>query len=323
MAYKTPKIDQLLEAGVHFGHQVRRWHPKMEPYIFSVKKNVHIIDLEQTEELLKKACDFLFETAKNGGQIIFVGTKKQAREIIQIEAKRCGALYVTERWIGGTLTNFRVIKKNIDKLLSLKSKRISGELDKYTKKERLLIDREIEKLEKYIGGIVSLKGNPSAVFVVDPRRERTAVNESKSCGVPVVSLIDTNSDPSKVDYVIPGNDDAIKSVALILKTISDAILDGYKEYEKVLVAGNVKEEEAKKEQPEETKADAEVNDSVPALDVPVIVTASEAPEIAEELIKEPVLDETKPDKIKEIKEEVGEPRDKSKTKAKKAKKEEK
>src|SRR3989338_2368458 len=179
MAYKTPKIDQLLEAGVHFGHQVRRWHPKMEPYIFSVKKNVHIIDLEQTEELLKKACDFLFETAKNGGQIIFVGTKKQAREIIQIEAKRCGALYVTERWIGGTLTNFRVIKKNIDKLISLMKRRGEGELDKYTKKERLMIDREIEKLQRNIGGIIALRGTPGAVFVVDARRERTAIREAQ------------------------------------------------------------------------------------------------------------------------------------------------
>src|SRR3989344_48259 len=216
----------------------------------------------------------------------------------------------------------RTIKKNIDKLLSLKSKRISGELDKYTKKERLLIDREIEKLEKYIGGIVSLKGNPSAVFVVDPRRERTAVNESKSCGVPVVSLIDTNSDPSKVDYVIPGNDDAIKSVALILKSVSDAVLEGYKEYEKALTAGKVKEAEAKTEQTDKSQIDKMDNPAAVA-EEPVVVTVSEAPEKAEELIKEPVIEETKTEKIKEIKEEVGEPRDKSKTKAKKAKKEEK
>ena len=294
----------------------------MEPYIFTVKKNVHIIDLEQTEELLKKACDFLYETAKTGGQIIFVGTKKQAREIIENEAKRCGALYVTERWLGGTLTNYRVIKKNIDKLLSLKSKRMSGELEKYTKKERLLIDREIEKLEKYIGGIVALKGNPAAVFTVDPRREKTAVNEAKMNKVPVVSLIDTNSDPSKVDYVIPGNDDAIKSVALILKSVSDAILEGYKEYEKVLAAGKVKEVEAKKEQVDESQID-KMDNPVALVEEPVVVTVSEAPEKAEELIKEPVIEETKTEKIKEIKEEVGEPRDKSKTKAKKAKKEEK
>jgi len=282
----------------------------MEPYIYTVKKNIHIIDLEQTEDLLKKACDFLYEVAKNGGQIIFVGTKKQAREIIENEAKRCGALYVTERWLGGTLTNFRIIKKNIDKLLGLKSKRVAGELDKYTKKERLLIDREIEKLEKYIGGIVALKGNPSAVFVVDPRREKTAVNESRSCKVPVISLIDTNSDPSKVNYVIPGNDDAIKSVALILKSVSDAILDGYKDYEKALTAGKVKEQE------EREKLEKESVD-------PVVVTSSEAPEIVEELIKEPVIEETKPVKIKKITEEVTDARDKSKTKAKKTKKEEK
>ncbi len=228
--YKLPKVEQLLEAGVHFGHQVRRWNPKMEPYIYSSRNNTHIIDLEQTEKGLKEAADFLYEVAKKGGQIILVGTKKQAREIITLEAKRAGALYVAERWLGGTLTNYKVIRKNADKLLSFLRRRDSGDLASYTKKERLLIDREIEKLEKYYGGIVTLRGMPQAVFVVDIKREKTAVSESLTAGVPIVGLVDTNSDPTGIGYVIPGNDDAIKSIAFIVKVIADAIEAGYKDY---------------------------------------------------------------------------------------------
>lgn len=234
---KTPKIEELLAAGVHFGHQVRRWYPKMEKYIYTVKKNIHIIDLEQTEANLKDAAEFLYDTAKNGGQVILVGTKKQARDIIEIEAKRSGALFVTERWIGGTVTNFKVIKKNIDKLLSLIKRKEAGELEKYTKKERLLMDREIEKLQRYVGGIASLKGVPSAVVVIDTKREKTAIREANSFKVPVVALVDTNSDPSGVKYVIPGNDDAIKSIALILQTLGNAIEEGYKEFERVKKEG--------------------------------------------------------------------------------------
>ena len=229
--YKLPKIEELLEAGVHYGHQIRRWNPKMEPYIYSVKKNVHIIDLEKTEELLKEACEYLYTCAKEGKQIVFVGTKKQARETVKIEAKRCGAHYVTERWIGGTITNFKVIKKNIDKLINLIRQKETGELEKYTKKERLLIDREIEKLQRNIGGIVNLKATPDVLFVVDAKREKTAIREAKSAGVPVVALIDTNCDPSNIKYVIPGNDDAIKSVALVLKVVADALEHGYKDFD--------------------------------------------------------------------------------------------
>jgi len=228
--YKLPKVEQLLEAGVHFGHQVRRWNPKMEPYIYSSRNNTHIIDLEQTEKGLKEAADFLYEVAKKGGQIILVGTKKQAREIITLEAKRAGALYVAERWLGGTLTNYKVIRKNADKLLSFLRRRDNGDLASYTKKERLLIDREIEKLEKYYGGIVTLRGMPQAVFVVDIKREKTAVSESLTAGVPIVGLVDTNSDPTGIGHVIPGNDDAIKSIAFIVKVIADAIEAGYKDF---------------------------------------------------------------------------------------------
>lgn len=272
---KLPKIEQLLDAGVHFGHQTKRWHPKMEPYIFGVRKNIHIIDLEQTEKLLKEATDFLYETAKKGEQIIFVGTKKQAREVIELEAKRCGAMHVTERWIGGTMTNYKVIKKNIDKLVTFMKRREEGDLEKYTKKERLLIDREIVKLLRNIGGIIPLKASPKALVVVDARREKTAIAEAKRAGVPVVALIDTNSDPSLVNYVIPGNDDAIKSIALILKTISEAIEEGYKDFEKDMVA-----------------AKAEVAPVVtpvvdPAKESAVKISVTEAPRVADQ----PVIDD--------------------------------
>lgn len=290
--YKLPKIEELLDAGVHFGHQVRRWHPKMEPYIFTVKKNIHIIDLEQTEEMLKKACAYLYETAKNGGQIIFVGTKKQARDIVEIEAKRSGALYVTERWIGGTITNYRVIKKNIDKLLTLVKRRETGDLDKYTKKERLLIDREIDKLQKYVGGITALRGAPAALFIIDPRREKTAIREANRYGVSVGALIDTNSDPTGVSCLVPGNDDAIKSVALILKTISDAVLEGYREFEK----GKTSSQEEQKEVIEQTEEPSAI-----------LVTESESPKVTEEIAEklEKEVDEVvvaeKPKEIEVIK----------------------
>jgi len=228
--YKIPTTEELMSAGVHFGHQVRRWNPKMEPYIFTVKKNIHIIDLTQTEELLKVAANVLYETAKTGGQIVFVGTKRQVRELLELEAKRCGALYVTERWLGGTITNYSVIKKNIDKLVDLSKKRASGELQKYTKKERLLIDRQIAKLQKSVGGLVGLRGTPAALFVVDARREKTAINEAFKHKVPIVAFTDTDSDPTRVSHVIPCNDDAMKSLVLLLKPIADAVECGYKEF---------------------------------------------------------------------------------------------
>jgi len=225
--HKIPSEKELLEAGVHFGHQMRRWNPKMEKYIFAQRKGIHIIDLEMTKNALKQTCEYLHEVASNGGQIIFVGTKKQARDIIELEAKRCGALYVTERWLGGTITNYHIIKKNLEKLTNLRRQRDEGELLKYTKRERLEFDRIIEKLEKSVGGIVTLKGKPAVVFVIDARRERTAIREANRYGVKVCALVDTNSDPEGIDMLIPGNDDAIRSVALIVKTIADAVEDGY------------------------------------------------------------------------------------------------
>ena len=266
--YKTPTIEQLLDAGVHFGHQVKRWHPNMEPYIYTVKRNIHIIDLEQTERLLKEACEFLYETAKKGGKIVFIGTKKQARDIVGIEAKRAGAMYIMERWLGGIITNLAVIKKNnIDKLLELKRKKEKGELAKYTKKERLLIDREIERLERFVGGITMMTAAPDVLFAVDAKREKTAIREAKKAKIPVVALLDTNSDPTEIDYVIPGNDDAIKSIAIIVKAIADAVEQGYADY-------------AKSTKEKEIAAQAEAEKSLDA----VTVTSSEAPAKTEDLL---------------------------------------
>ncbi len=282
--YTVPTTKELLDAGVHFGHQTRRWYPSMEQYIYAVKKNIHIIDLEQTEKLLKNACEFLYDTAAKGGKIIFVGTKRQAREIIEIEAKRCGAFYVSERWLGGTITNFDIIKKNMDKLVDLMRKREAGELDHYTKKERLLIDREIAKLQKAVGGVVGLKKVPDALFIVDAKRERTAVREAGIAKVKIVSLVDTNTDPRGIDYIIPGNDDAIKSIALILKTVADAVEEGYKEY--------AKKGEAKADNQVVEKKTKKVQDEAKVAEQ-VTVTYSESPVVADEILKEktPELEE--------------------------------
>lgn len=235
--YKLPKIEELFEAGVHFGHQVRRWNPQMEKYIFGAKSGIHIVDLEKTLEGLEATAEFLYEVASKGGQVIFVGTKRQAADIVEIEAKRSGALFVRERWLGGTITNFRIIKKNINKLSDYLRKREDGTFDKYTKKERLLLDREIDKLQASVGGISALQGKPAAVFVIDIRREKTAAREANKYGIPVAALIDTNSSPEGVRYVIPGNDDAMRSIALIVKVLADAVEEGYKEFGKQVEAG--------------------------------------------------------------------------------------
>ncbi len=238
--YTFPTVQELLEAGVHFGHSVNKWNPKMEPYIYAAKQGVHILDLDQTAKLLKEAGEYLFDVASKGGQIIFVCTKKQVAQIAKDQALRCGAMCMNERWIGGTITNFKVIKKSVDKLVNLKKKRDNHELDMYTKKERLLIDREISRLERFFGGVVGLKGEPQAVVVVDARRERTAINECRIFDVPVVALIDTNSDPTGILKLIPGNDDAAKSVSKVLGVLADCIEMGYREFEKTRIIEKAK-----------------------------------------------------------------------------------
>jgi len=297
--YKLPKIQEMLDAGVHFGHQARRWNPKMEKYIYTVSKNVHIIDLEQTEKMLEKACDFLFEQASLGKSIVFVGTKRQSKETVELEAKRCGAMYVNERWVGGTITNFETIKKNLDKLLDMIKGKEEGRFDIYTKRERLTIDREIEKLQIAYGGIINLKRSPEVVFVIDPKREKTAVREARIAKVPVVGVVDTNADPTEIDYPIPANDDAIKSVALVVKAIASAVEEGYKEWGKTKKEKEEKEEELKKEKEKELEVKIEVKPEE-AIAVEEKLVAEVVKEEQEKAIKEEApVEEIKEEEVKE------------------------
>jgi small subunit ribosomal protein S2 len=223
-----PKLEEMLEAGLHFGHRTSYWHPKMEPYIFDARNNVHVIDLETTQTMLKDALDYVKRVASRGGKVLFVGTKSQAKPIIKKQAEECGMPYVTERWLGGTFTNFSQIKKSIDRLKKLKKQRDKGELRKYTKKERLLILREIEDMEEKIGGIQDLTSLPDAVFVADVRQERTAVEEAIHTGLKVVAVCDTNANPKGVDYIIPANDDAVKSIEMVTELVAEAVKEGRK-----------------------------------------------------------------------------------------------
>lgn len=223
---KEITLEGLLEVGCHFGHQAKRWHPKMEPYIYTVRNGVHIFDLAKTKKGLEKAATFAKATAAKGDKIVFIGTKRQTDGIIKEEAIRCDMPYVSQRWLGGTITNWNQIKKSIDKLIEMKEKKEKGEYEKYTKKENILINREISRLEKFFGGLVGLEELPTAIFVVDCKKEEAAVKEAKMKGVKVIGIVDSNTDPSLVDYVIPANDDAVKSIKLIVSSIADAIIDG-------------------------------------------------------------------------------------------------
>lgn len=224
-------LEELLEAGCHFGHQARRWHPKMRRYIWAERDGVHILDLEKTQKLLSEACELVSHLAAEGKTVVFLGTKRQASLVIEEEAKRAGMPYVSRRWLGGTFTNWKQLKRSIDRMKDLESKRESGDLDKYTKKERVIIDREIERLERTVGGLRGLAGLPDALFVIDVKREEAAVNEARILGVPVIAIVDTNCDPSSTNIVIPANDDAIHSIQLITKNIADAVLKGKKKFE--------------------------------------------------------------------------------------------
>ena len=219
-------MKQLLEAGVHFGHQTRRWNPKMAPYIFTERNGIYIIDLQKTVRKLEDAYMFVRELAENGETLLFVGTKKQAGDSVKEEAARAGAHYVNARWLGGMLTNFGTIRTRIDRLSQLHQMEEDGTFDRLTKKEASKLHLEIEKLEKFLGGIKTMGKLPGALFVVDPRKERIAVAEAKKLGVPVVAIVDTNCDPDDIDYVIPGNDDAIRAVKLISQVMANAIIEG-------------------------------------------------------------------------------------------------
>ncbi len=219
-------MKQLLEAGVHFGHQTRRWNPKMAPYIYTERNGIYIIDLQKTVKKLEEAYNFVREISANGGYVLFVGTKKQAQDAIREEAARCGGYYVNARWLGGMLTNFRTMRTRIDRLAQLKKMEEDGTFAMLPKKEVIKHQGEIEKLEKYLGGVKEMKKLPAAMFIVDPRKERNAIAEAQKLGIPVVAIVDTNCDPDEIDYVIPGNDDAIRAIRLIAATMANAAIEG-------------------------------------------------------------------------------------------------
>ncbi|MBF2046341.1 MAG: 30S ribosomal protein S2 [Leptolyngbya sp. IPPAS B-1204] len=257
-------LAQLLESGVHFGHQTRRWNPKMAPYIYTARNGVHIIDLVQTAQLMEEAYAYLRNASEQGKRVLFVGTKRQAAGIIAQEAQRCGSFYVNQRWLGGMLTNWATIKTRVDRLKELERRQETGALDLLPKKEAAMLRRELEKLQKYLGGIRGMRKVPDIVIIVDQRREYNAVQECQKLNIPIVSLLDTNCDPDTVDIPIPANDDAIRSIKLIVGRLADAIYEGrhgqldaeddYEEYEEVA------EEEFEYDESEFTEDDEETEE---------------------------------------------------------------
>lgn len=219
-------MKQLLEAGVHFGHQTRRWNPKMAEYIFTERNGIYIIDLQKTVRKLEEAYNFIRDLTEQGKSVLFVGTKKQAQESVKEEAIRCGAYYVNARWLGGMLTNFTTIRRRVNRLKQLREMQENGTFDLLPKKEVIKLNLEIEKLEKFLGGIKDMKDLPGALFIVDPRKEKIAVAEAKKLGIPIIAIVDTNCDPDEVDYVIPGNDDAIRAVKLLAGVMANGVIEG-------------------------------------------------------------------------------------------------
>lgn len=276
----TELIKQLLEAGVHFGHKTSRWNPKMKKFIFGERSSIYIIDLEKTEECINKARDFLSQIAVKGETVLFVGTKKQAQEIVQREALRCGMYYVTERWPGGLLTNFSTIKKRIARLNEIEKMQQDGTFEKFTKKEVAGLRNEMAKLKKNFAGIVQMQRLPKALFVVDTKKEDTAIKEARRLSIPVVALIDTNSDPSTIAYPIPGNDDASKSINVVTTLIADTIIEGRKKFLSYLSEAGVS---SKGEKEEEAPA------VLPGEDTKI----KEIEEVVEEAVKEKTAPETK------------------------------
>ena len=240
-------MKQLLEAGVHFGHQTRRWNPKMAEYIYMERNGIYIIDLQKTVKKLEEAYAFVRSVAENGQSILFVGTKKQAQDAVKEEASRVGMYYVNARWLGGMLTNFKTMRTRIDRLAQLKKMQEDGTFDMLPKKEVIRLLHEMEKLEKYLGGVKEMKKLPGAMFVVDPRKEHNAISEARKLGIPIVAIVDTNCDPDEVDYVIPGNDDAIRAIRLISAAMANAVLEGRQGQDaeaEVEAAAKAKEESA-------------------------------------------------------------------------------
>jgi len=261
-------MKALLEAGVHFGHQTRRWNPKMKPYIFGARNGIHIIDLQKTVSLFNTVYNFVARIVSEGYSVIFIGTKKQAHDSIVEESERCGMFYVVNRWLGGTLTNFQTIKISIGRLKELEKMKSDGSINRYTKKEALKLEKELVKLEKTLGGIKDMDELPGAIFVVDPKKESIAVKEGRKLGIPVVAIADTNCDPDDLDYIIPGNDDAIRAVRLICSKIADACIEGH----------NLAEEKLRAEEELIQEPEAEIAPSEEGAEGPEVVFVSKKEE---------------------------------------------
>ena len=251
------ELAHLIEAGAHFGHLTRRWNPKMKPYIFMEKNGIHIIDLKKSLGLLNQAYQEMVETVSQGSTILFVGTKKQAKGVIESEAKRCGMNWVSERWLGGMLTNFATIRKSVKRLQNIEKQETDGTFEKITKKERLFLTRERDKLKKILEGVETMSRLPGAVFVVDIKKEDIAVKEARRLKIPVFAMVDTNCDPDDIDYMIPANDDAVKTIELVVKNMADAVIEGQAKFKEKKAEEAAERERVKKEQQEETEQDEE------------------------------------------------------------------
>ena len=236
-------IRELLEAGVHFGHQTKRWNPKMRPYIFGSRNGIHIIDLQQTADLFRRAYNYVVEAVARGGHVVFVGTKRQAQEIVIEESTRAGMFYVTNRWLGGTLTNFRTIKGALERMRQIERMGEDGTFERMAKKEILQMTRELERLENHVGGIKNMNGLPAVIYVVDPKKEEIAVSEAGKLDIPIVGLTDTNCDPDPIDFVIPGNDDAMRSVRIVTQKIADACLEGQRRRRELMTSGGSRQQQ--------------------------------------------------------------------------------
>ena len=282
----TELIKQFLEAGLHFGHQTKRWNPKMAKFIYGERNGTYIIDLQKTAERLKEVKEFLKDITSKGECVLFVGTKRQAQDIIKEEAERCGMFYVNHRWLGGMLTNFGTIRKSVSHLKELEEVRNKGLFDKLSKKEISSFNRELERLNRNLSGVVKMEKLPSVIFIIDPHKENIAVCEANKLNIPIVALADTNSDPDQLDYPIPGNDDAIKSIKFITKAITDSIIEGRQEYLQVQEQKRAKEEKA--EQEEKIKQSAKGSQEIEAKDEHEDIEKSE----------EKVLNKDTPEKIR-------------------------
>ncbi|KAF0215692.1 MAG: small subunit ribosomal protein [Geobacteraceae bacterium] len=251
-------MKELLEAGVHFGHQTKRWNPKMKPYIFGARNGIYIIDLQKTVRLFKNAYNYVVDAARAGETVLFVGTKKQAQDSVAEEAQRCGMFHVNQRWLGGMLTNFSTVKQSIDRLKRLDHMVADGSIEAYTKKEALQLEKERQKLEKTLGGIKGMSRLPGVMFVIDPKNEEIAVKEANKLGIPVVAIVDTNCDPDNINYVIPGNDDAIRAIRLLTSKVADAVIEGSQAREVALQTDKEGEAFETEAAPEEAGEAAEV-----------------------------------------------------------------